>query len=187
MIESPLTFDKDPIVLVGEIEDHFFDHTCHKVADDAISGQAITGDHNASLTGSHKGAIETAPVGFAIEFECDGHFSCRAIRANHQHSMTAGTVGCIERYTGSVGWTANVPDSGAVLLGSLPQFRIVGEKNVQATDNVQASMDGSEQLPAPGLGERSAHGSYTDQETIGLVAKGFVNIAYNRYSLSQRG
>src|SRR5258708_40307007 len=143
MIESPLTLDKDPVVLIREIEDHFFDHTCHKVANDAINGQSIIGDHNASLTGSHKGAIETAPVGFAIEFECDSHFSCRAIRANHQAGVTARTVGGIACYTGFVRWAANVPDSGSVLLGSLPQFRIVRKKNVQTADNVQAGTDGS--------------------------------------------
>src|SRR2546421_2388445 len=36
MIESPLSLDKHPVVFISKIEHHLFNHTCHKIANNAI-------------------------------------------------------------------------------------------------------------------------------------------------------
>ena len=67
VIEGALPLYEDPVALVGKIEHHLFYHASHEVADDAINGQAVAGDHDACLSSGDEGAVEAAPLCFAIK------------------------------------------------------------------------------------------------------------------------
>ena len=185
VVERALAFYEDPFVLVGSIEHDFLDHARGEIADQAIDGETIIGDHNAGLAGGEEGAIESAFARFTIQFEGRSHFASGAIAANEQDGVTAramwGEVGDALFFWG----TTHIPDGHVMAGGGGADFLIIREKDVQAADDIETGLDGGEQLPAPGFREIAAARRDADEQRIGLVGEGRADIGHDRNALTE--
>src|SRR5437660_1639212 len=115
MVQRALALYKDPVICISEIKYHLFDHTGHKIADDAINGQTISRNHDTCLARCYKGAAQASPLCLTIQFQGHRHFSCGTIRAYHQDGMTTGAMWGKLRYSLLIGWTAYIAYRHAAL------------------------------------------------------------------------
>jgi hypothetical protein len=185
VVERTLALYENPIMLSGRIEYHFFDQARGKIANQAIDGEAIIGNHDTGLASGQEGTVKPTFARLAIEFEGCGHLACGAIAADEHDRVAARAMWCEVGDALFGRGAAHIPDGYITASRGGAKFFIVREEDVQAADDIEASVDSGENLTTPGIGQVAAAVGDANEQSVRLVGEGGVDIGHDRNALAK--